>query len=112
MSAFDAIPEAIAHLIYDVLVRECNASEYWREDFVLSVSGERGHPCTEYRFCGSLGFGGKFRTERWTVDYYQEDDSTKRTKIAKRTNEALAALRSVLDAEVVAQAVEQSLRTV
>jgi len=35
-------------------------------------------PCTEWRFQGSLGFGGKFRYPRMSVDCYPEDETPAR----------------------------------
>jgi hypothetical protein len=39
-----------------------------------------GCPGREYRFCGSLGFGGKFHCERdiWRVSCYPEDSTLER----------------------------------
>lgn len=52
---------------------------------------------TEYRFCGLLGFGGKFwRTRReWYVNCYPEDETTERAALIRLANRALSALRDV-----------------
>lgn len=82
--------------IYDLLVGLAGASdtEQARLSFVSCHAREDG--CAEYRFMGSLGFGAKFRSERWAVDYYPEDKSQGRDAIAARTNAALARLRAAL----------------
>lgn len=74
----EQITEEQANAIYDMLMEECGATEYWREDFVSSeVEG-----CREFRFQGDLGFGGKFRNNGngVYVDCYRED-VTPETKI-------------------------------
>ena len=44
----------LANRIYDVLVAEAGASEYFRQDFLYHFGTH------EFRFGGDLGFGGKF----------------------------------------------------
>lgn len=83
------LSEAQANAVYDILVREAKApDESWRQSFVIEFTGER--PTNEWRFCGSLGFGGKFRFPRMTVDCYPEDETPERRATIERTNEALA----------------------
>lgn len=50
---------------------------------------------SEYRFCGELGFGGKFRhrAERWSVDCYRENENPARLEMIRWTNVALKNLR-------------------
>jgi hypothetical protein len=50
---------------------------------------------SETRFCGGLGFGGKFRHNyaRWRVDCYSEDNTPARQKMILETNKALKTLR-------------------
>lgn len=84
-----------ATAVYDILMRECGATEFWRADFTYHQSGEF---CREYRFQGALGFGGKFRRrhegeqERWYVDCYSEDETPARRAMIDRANAALATL--------------------
>lgn len=54
----------------------------------------RSKPTDEYRFGGALGFGGKFRFPRMTVDCYPEDETPERLAMVAACNEALAQLRS------------------
>lgn len=80
-----------ARQVYDVLVECAGAPESsWRDSFELEFTGER--PTNEWRFCGDLGFGGKFRFPRMTVDCYPEDETPSRLEIIKRTNARLAEL--------------------
>lgn len=81
--------------VYDVLVECCGANEHPddREQFVGTHL--TGDGCTEYRFCGALGFGGKFRSQgQWRVDCYGEDSTPERRAMIERANEALVALQA------------------
>lgn len=76
--------------IFDILVAQCGAIESERDSFVYHMThGD----CEEYRCCWALGFGGKFRPQRMSVDYYQEDETPERERIQKITNEHLAKLK-------------------
>jgi hypothetical protein len=87
-----------ANAIYDILVRECGAAEGrdWsypgRAHFVAMLTCER--PTDEYRFMGSLGFGGKFYARDMRVGYYGENRTPEREEMVRRANEALKALAS------------------
>lgn len=75
--------------IYRVLVDECGMSEEQRDDFFYIFPG-----CIEFRFMGSLGFGGKVH---WTggrlyVSCYSEDRTPERAAIVERANTKLSAL--------------------
>jgi hypothetical protein len=89
----DLIPEPIAHRIYDVLVRHAGATEHDRIGFVVAHTTDGG--CWEFRFQGSLGFGGKFRNDagRWRVDCYREDETPERLAVIEATNLALARMQ-------------------
>ena len=60
-----------ASTVYDILVRHAGAPEDDRDAFVYHLTDG----CTEWRFQGALGFGGKFYVERcgWRVGAYPED---------------------------------------
>lgn len=75
--------------IYDILVAKCRAVEPDRYSFVHAHT-ERPY-ATEWRFCGMLGFGGKFRNhhERLYVNCYLEDEGPERLMIMAETNEAI-----------------------
>lgn len=83
--------ETTANAIYDLLQEHCEASDYWRENFVH----EQTHGCREYRFQGALGFGGKFYSDRdaWRVGCYREDDTPERLAMIDIANAALVELR-------------------
>jgi len=85
-----------ASLIFDILVEECGAEEPMRLEFVRYHMTEPRYFPTEYRFIGSLGFGGKFwhanGRDGWYVTCYQEDNTRAGEKV-KKANERLAALR-------------------
>ena len=81
----------LANKVYDILVEECWASESGRDAF---ISTETTEVCTEYRFCGNLGFGGKFwnANDRLYVNYYSEDGTPQRDKMMDAANKRLSKL--------------------
>ena len=83
--------EELANFVYDILMAEVGATEYWRENFVQVQLDEEWGICKEYRFQGVLGFGGKFRRSngRWYVDCYPEDESPERLEFIKAANRRL-----------------------
>lgn len=88
-----SIPREVANQIYDLLVEHAGASPHTYEREMFLYHQERG--CTEYRFGGKLGLGGKFWSG-WYVTCYPEDEDHERKEILKRTNEALTRLRRAL----------------
>lgn len=80
--------------VYDVLVTLGGANETMRDRFVYNHTDEKS-PCTEWRFCGHLGYGGKYRSERNRVDCYREDETPARAKIITEVNAALSALENI-----------------
>jgi hypothetical protein len=91
----EPLTEDEANAIYDVLVQHAGALEDDRRHFVQIQTDK---PCTEFRFIGSLGFGGKFRRvapeDRWYVDCYSEDMTPERERAIRITNAALDGLRA------------------
>lgn len=89
----------MANRVYDVLVEECQANddEMYRDMFVRYHTSE---DClfggtSEWRFQGSLGFGGKFwirQNRGWDVTYYPEDHKDELDKKVKAANEKLQKL--------------------
>ncbi|MCK9155132.1 MAG: hypothetical protein M0P12_03355 [Paludibacteraceae bacterium] len=81
----------LANKVYDILVEECWASESLRNAFVCTETTE---VCTEYRFCGNLGFGGKFwnTNDKLYVNYYPEDETPQRDKMMDAANKRLSKL--------------------
>lgn len=86
-----SLTQDAAHSVYDVLVAVCGANEARRDGFVSHYVSES--PSSEWRFQGALGFGGKFRYPRLTVDCYPEDQTPEIDAIIQKTNESLAAFR-------------------
>lgn len=88
-----------ANAIYDLLVRLAGASnrELHRTMFIDSVV-LRG--TNEYRFCGALGFGGKFYASNWRVSAYPEDVAANSDLelIVNHTNNALYELKAFFSA--------------
>ena len=77
--------------VYDLLVSIGGAHEGTRFSF-LHHHNDKQFPCTEWRFCGHLGHGGKYYREQNIVSCYREDGNTQRTQIIKALNSALDAL--------------------
>jgi hypothetical protein len=76
--------------VYNILVQYGEATEGDRASFVDSHSNHRQYgECTEWRFCGNLGFGGKYRSNTNTVDCYKEDLNEKKENTIKVINENL-----------------------
>ncbi len=79
--------------IHSILVAKAGACELDCEQFIYAHMYDA---CTEWRFCGLLGFGGKFQSRTWMVDCYPEDETPERQNIVVETNAALAALRATV----------------
>ena len=75
--------------IFDILVGIAGAREDDRASFVYDMLSP-SLP-NEWRFCGKLGFGGKYRPFKNTVDCYPEDQTPERLVIIEETNKTLAA---------------------
>lgn len=80
-----------ADAIYDILVQECGALEDGRLSF---VSNQIADFIGEWRFCGKLGFGGKFRRDMdvMYVSCYPEVLTKERETMITAANDRLAAL--------------------
>jgi hypothetical protein len=93
------LTEREANAVWSVLVTEAGASSDAddRREFVYHQTTEF---VSEFRFMGSLGFGGKFwrgrRDERWYVTCYPEHMTPDRRQIVADTNAALAELHASL----------------
>lgn len=81
-----------ADQIYTILVEEAGALERGRSDF---THYQTHNHCDEWRFCGLLGFGGKFwrAQDRWYVTCYLEDETVERKAIVERTNKRLLSIK-------------------
>lgn len=83
-----------ANAVYTILEKTCGAFPQDRFSFVYEFTQESEYsPTSEWRFCGDLGFGGKFRFPRITVDCYREDETEERLAQIKKANEELSAIR-------------------
>lgn len=80
-----------AKAIYQILVEECGAPEHSRLNFVMAQSSDE---VTEWRFCGRLGFGGKFwrNSGRMYVNCYREDENPEILAMIEAANKRLEAL--------------------
>lgn len=76
--------------VYSILVQFAGAREEDRDGFIYDHTND--FECREWRFCGKLGFGGKYRSGRNKVDCYPEDLTPERSAIIQQTNEELANL--------------------
>ena len=92
-----SLTEQEANAVYSILVEECGASRRPEEklSFMFYMTDD-GHPLKEWRFQGSLGFGGKCRInsnhEHPYVDCYPEDETPARRRAIDRANARLAAM--------------------
>jgi len=77
--------------VYTILVNIGGAREGNREAFFFDHL-DKEYPCEEWRFCGHLGFGGKYRSRSNTVDCYNEDATALRKQIMQDVNRALAGI--------------------
>lgn len=102
---FREIDQTRAHQILTILVEECGHQVHDQNDvdtFVRAISTEfvDDHKiCREYRFCGALGFGGKFRNNGNRdntphVDCYPESETPQRIAMIEAANRRLAIIFS------------------
>lgn len=77
--------------VFNLLVQHAGAHESLHDDFVFHHA-RVGAPVDEYRFQGSLGFGGKYYSGRNRVTCYSEDETPARRATIEKTNAALAVL--------------------
>lgn len=87
------ITEPQARAVLKILVEECGHRIIDPRDgdsFVRSIVGG----CTEFRFCGALGFGGKFKAwnDQPYVDCYPEHETPARLAMIEAANRRLAEL--------------------
>lgn len=87
-----SISEKQANEIYDILYLICGAREEERNSFIENQTAI-DFP-NEWRFCGILGFGGKFwrNNGKIYVSCYQEDLSDERQEIITAANICLGNL--------------------
>lgn len=71
--------------VYDLLVSIGGAYEPERDSFIYHHT----EGCSEWRFSGKLGFGGKYRSGYNRVDCYLEDETPERIKLMNELNSEL-----------------------
>lgn len=102
---YDPWTKDFAEKVYDTLVEHVGAKEVDRDGFVTAQTSRR---VGEWRFIGTLGFGGKVyrgtRDRRVFVSYYPEDRNPVREEAMEKCN---AALQKIVEEEVERQAREQ-----
>ncbi len=78
---------------YDILVQKVGARRTDRDSFLDAFSRLEAPFHSEYRFQGSLGFGGKFycNHERVYIGCYSEDETPEIRALIKEVNETLLA---------------------
>jgi hypothetical protein len=84
------ITNELANRIYDVLVKACETDEASRQRFIYYITNPaQSH---EWRFIGSLGFGGKLYHNhgRIYVGCYWEDETEERRMTIDRANQELS----------------------
>jgi hypothetical protein len=97
------ISEEKARGVLKILVEECGFRVLDPRDadgFVRTIQAPQPqgrHVCTEYRFIGALGFGGKFRNNgnhnnTPYVDCYSEHETPARLQMIERADKQLAEL--------------------
>lgn len=77
--------------IFDLLVLIGGAHESLRDDF-LYRHVRCVETCSEYRFKGALGFGGKYWSNINKVSFYPEDETSERVKLRDKLNSELEKL--------------------
>lgn len=81
--------------VYDILVTWAGAydnKDSWERNNFIYDHTKTKYDVTEWRFCGKLGFGGKYWSDENCVTCYSEDETKERLEIIKITNEKLAEL--------------------
>ena len=81
-----------ANQVYDVLVKMGSASESMRDSFIYHHC-ESKNGCSEWRFGGKLGFGGKYRVQCNKVDCYSEEETPSILNLITEINNELSKLK-------------------
>lgn len=91
------LTEQQAQAVYQILVEVCGAPAHPRNEraFVAEYATESKFvPSMEWRFQGKLGYGGKFRYPRLSVDCYAEHETPALRAIMVEANAKLTALKA------------------
>jgi len=78
--------------IWSILQEHAGARPVYEDDFVYAFTRSSSGPPTEWRFQGTLGFGGKFwrYDGKYYVTCYPEDKTPERIATCDRVNSLLA----------------------
>lgn len=84
---------AFYNQVYDILAQHAGAHENYR-DFFVEASLKEECPLVEWRFCGTLGFGGKVwrNNGKMYVSCYSEDSTPEREATIAKVNTLLNAI--------------------
>jgi len=79
--------------VYDVLIEECGASDKGRDRDAFIYTQTKKPICVEWRFCGKLGFGGKFwNNSKFYISCYSENETAERLAMINAANARLTEL--------------------
>lgn len=95
MRTIAAMDQQIAHQVWGLLVAEAGAAERDRQVFVRYLCTPDHLNSWEYRFIGTLGFGGKLHYNTYRGAYvscYPEDRTADLAALIDRLNERLAVI--------------------
>lgn len=87
------LTERQATLVWGILTKFAGASAHPSCEIAFVQTQKEG--CTEYRFQGHLGFGGKFWNDggKWYITCYQEDETPERREIIRLVDQHFAEIR-------------------
>lgn len=81
------LTEEKAKAVYEILIEVCEASAREKDDFVYTHTR---NGCSEWRFQGNLGFGGKYWSGRNAVSCYPEHLNPNTEQIIEKANKLLS----------------------
>jgi hypothetical protein len=84
----NVITKEQANAVFDILIEECKAQEFDRDQFVRYMTTDPDDGFKEFRFGGTLGFGGKCKLSNGSVytSYYAEDHTEARMAASNAAN--------------------------
>lgn len=74
-----------ARKVYDILVQLGRANQSNREGFIFHHT-ESNSECTEWRFQGAFGFGGKYWRDSNKITCYPEDETPELIELMDKIN--------------------------
>jgi hypothetical protein len=93
------VSEQLYRQCWAILVQHAGARAEDIDQFLQAceqIQDRSSGDCLEYRFCGVLGFGGKFwrYQNRLYITCYPEDETEKRRGVIQKVNQLLEAIRA------------------